>query len=38
LHELRSNSAIERKRNMLREVAQWGGDGIKVGALKLPAQ
>ncbi|CAE6542400.1 unnamed protein product [Rhizoctonia solani] len=37
LYELRSNAAVDRKRNMLREVAQWGGDGIKTGALKLPA-
>ncbi|CAE6429027.1 unnamed protein product [Rhizoctonia solani] len=35
LYELRSNAAVDRKRNMLREVAQWGGDGIKTGALKL---
>ncbi|KAF8596760.1 hypothetical protein BDV93DRAFT_500197 [Ceratobasidium sp. AG-I] len=37
LYELRSNASIERKRHMLREVAQWGGDGIKTGALKLTA-
>ncbi|CAE6369073.1 unnamed protein product [Rhizoctonia solani] len=36
LYELRSNAAVDRKRNMLREVAQWGGDGIKTSALKLP--
>ncbi|KAJ1306582.1 hypothetical protein OPQ81_007582 [Rhizoctonia solani] len=36
LYELRSNAAVDRKRNMLREVAQWAGDGIKTGALKLP--
>ncbi|KAB5589824.1 hypothetical protein CTheo_6726 [Ceratobasidium theobromae] len=38
LYELRSNAALERKRNILREVAQWGGDGLKVGSLKLPTQ
>ncbi|CAE6496621.1 unnamed protein product [Rhizoctonia solani] len=37
LYELRSNAAADRKRNMLREVAQWGGDGIKTSALKLPS-
>ncbi|KAG8684408.1 hypothetical protein FRC08_013710 [Ceratobasidium sp. 394] len=35
LYELRSNSSLEKKKHMLREVAQWGGDGIKTGALKL---
>ncbi|CAE6462020.1 hypothetical protein BN14_03052 [Rhizoctonia solani AG-1 IB] len=35
LYELRSNAAVDRKRNMLREVAQWGGDGIKTASLKL---
>ncbi|KAG8707201.1 hypothetical protein FRC09_001964 [Ceratobasidium sp. 395] len=37
LYELRSNGSLEKKKHMLREVAQWGGDGIKTGALKLPA-
>lgn len=37
LYELRSNASVERKRHILREVAQWGGDGIKTGALKLTA-
>ncbi|KAG9096315.1 hypothetical protein FS749_008761 [Ceratobasidium sp. UAMH 11750] len=35
LYELRSNGSLEKKKHMLREVAQWGGDGIKTGALKL---
>ncbi|TFK39810.1 hypothetical protein BDQ12DRAFT_681260 [Crucibulum laeve] len=37
LYELRSTSGVEKKRDLLVEVAQWSGDGLRATCLKLPA-
>ncbi|KAF9224009.1 hypothetical protein BS17DRAFT_780349 [Gyrodon lividus] len=37
LHELRSATAIDKKRELLIEVAKWNGDGLKTACLKMPA-
>ncbi|KAM6497132.1 hypothetical protein JOM56_007605 [Amanita muscaria] len=36
LYELRYANAIEKKRELLVEVAKWSGDGLKTSCLKLP--
>ena len=36
LYELRYANAIDRKRELLVEVAKWSGDGLKTSCLKLP--
>ncbi|KAG6833005.1 hypothetical protein H0H87_012591 [Tephrocybe sp. NHM501043] len=36
LYELRSATAAENKRNLLLEVAQWSGDGLRTTCLKMP--
>lgn len=37
LYELRSSTGVDRKRDLLIEVAKWSGDGLKTACLKLPA-
>jgi len=37
LYELRYAGAIEKKRDLLVEVAKWSGDGLKTSCLKMPA-
>ncbi|KAK2463528.1 hypothetical protein APHAL10511_004279 [Amanita phalloides] len=36
LYELRYAGAIEKKRDLLVEVAKWSGDGLKTSCLKMP--
>ncbi|KIY49499.1 hypothetical protein FISHEDRAFT_41576 [Fistulina hepatica ATCC 64428] len=36
LYELRSSSSFDKKRNLLIEVAKWGGDGLRASCLKMP--
>lgn len=36
LYELRSNTAAEKKRELLIEVAKWAGDGLRTACLKMP--
>jgi len=36
LYELRYANAIDRKRELLVEVAKWSGDGLKTSCLKMP--
>lgn len=36
LYELHSATAIEKKRDLLIEVAKWSGDGLKATCLKMP--
>ncbi|KAF8892259.1 hypothetical protein BD779DRAFT_1610380 [Infundibulicybe gibba] len=37
LYELRSATAIDKKRDLLVEVAKWSGDGLKASCLKMPS-
>lgn len=37
LYELRSTVGLEKKKELLVEVAKWSGDGLKTNSLKLPA-
>ncbi|KAH7890846.1 hypothetical protein F5I97DRAFT_1800098 [Phlebopus sp. FC_14] len=37
LYELRSATAIDKKRELLIEVAKWSGDGLKTTCLKMPS-
>ncbi|KIJ65562.1 hypothetical protein HYDPIDRAFT_130837 [Hydnomerulius pinastri MD-312] len=37
LYELRSATALEKKRDLLIEVAKWSGDGLKTTCLKMPS-
>ncbi|KAI6113032.1 hypothetical protein F5141DRAFT_1273413 [Pisolithus sp. B1] len=37
LYELRSSTAIDKKRELLIEVARWGGDGLRATCLKMPS-
>ena len=37
LYELRSTTGFEKKKELLVEVAKWGGDGLKTHCLKMPA-
>jgi len=37
LYELRSTTAVDKKRNLLIEVAKWCGDGLKTTCLKMPS-
>jgi len=37
LYELRSATAVDKKRNLLIEVAKWSGDGLKTACLKMPS-
>ncbi|EGN96815.1 hypothetical protein SERLA73DRAFT_184996 [Serpula lacrymans var. lacrymans S7.3] len=37
LYELRSAAALDRKRDLLVEVARWSGDGLKTACLKMPS-
>jgi len=37
LYELRSATAIDKKRDLLIEVAKWSGDGLKTACLKMPS-
>ncbi|TFK65594.1 hypothetical protein BDN72DRAFT_845332 [Pluteus cervinus] len=36
LYELRSAEAMEKKKNLLIEVAKWSGDGLRTTCLKMP--
>ncbi|KZP25536.1 hypothetical protein FIBSPDRAFT_909472 [Athelia psychrophila] len=36
LYELRSAMAVEKKKDLLIEVAKWSGDGLKTTCLKMP--
>lgn len=36
LYELRSNTAADKKRELLTEVAKWAGDGLRTACLKMP--
>jgi len=36
LYELRSAAGLEKKKDLLIEVAKWSGDGLKIGCLKMP--
>ncbi|EKM76240.1 hypothetical protein AGABI1DRAFT_78999 [Agaricus bisporus var. burnettii JB137-S8] len=36
LYELRSAAGLEKKANLLIEVAKWSGDGLKTSCLKMP--
>jgi len=36
LYELRSSLGMERKKDLLVEVAKWSGDGLKTSCLKMP--
>ncbi|KIY70574.1 hypothetical protein CYLTODRAFT_347478 [Cylindrobasidium torrendii FP15055 ss-10] len=36
LYELRSATAADKKRDLLIEVAQWSGDGLRTSCLKMP--
>lgn len=37
LYELRSATAMDKKRDLLVEVAKWSGDGLKTNCLKMPS-
>lgn len=37
LYELRSAIAVDKKRDLLIEVAKWGGDGLRTTCLKMPS-
>ena len=37
LYELRSATAVDKKRDLLIEVAKWSGDGLKTTCLKMPS-
>ncbi|KAH0836749.1 hypothetical protein J3R83DRAFT_8485 [Lanmaoa asiatica] len=37
LYELRSAAAIDKKRELLVEVAKWSGDGLRTSCLKMPS-
>ncbi|KAF8967618.1 hypothetical protein BDZ97DRAFT_1755730 [Flammula alnicola] len=37
LYELRSSAGFEKKKELLIEVAKWGGDGLRTNCLKMPA-
>ncbi|KAI9456946.1 hypothetical protein HD554DRAFT_2030326 [Boletus coccyginus] len=37
LYELRSTAAIDKKRELLVEVAKWSGDGLRTSCLKMPS-
>ncbi|KAF9563118.1 hypothetical protein CPC08DRAFT_706257 [Agrocybe pediades] len=37
LYELRSTVGLEKKKELLVEVAKWSGDGLRTNCLKLPA-
>lgn len=37
LYELHSATAVEKKRDLLIEVAKWSGDGLKTTCLKMPS-
>ncbi|KAJ3481257.1 hypothetical protein NLI96_g7781 [Meripilus lineatus] len=37
LYELRSNTAADKKRELLIEVAKWAGDGLRTTCLKMPS-
>ncbi|KAI6041301.1 hypothetical protein EDC04DRAFT_2565901 [Pisolithus marmoratus] len=37
LYELRSSTAIDKKRELLIEVARWSGDGLRAACLKMPS-
>ncbi|KAG8221016.1 hypothetical protein J3R82DRAFT_2525 [Butyriboletus roseoflavus] len=37
LYELRSTTAIDKKRELLLQVAKWSGDGLKMSCLKMPS-
>ncbi|KAI5999313.1 hypothetical protein F5J12DRAFT_724507, partial [Pisolithus orientalis] len=37
LYELRSSTAIDKKRELLVEVARWSGDGLRATCLKMPS-
>ncbi|KAG6335842.1 hypothetical protein ID866_3256 [Astraeus odoratus] len=37
LYELRSATAMDKKRELLVEVARWSGDGLKTTCLKMPS-
>ncbi|KAF5361976.1 hypothetical protein D9756_002342 [Leucocoprinus leucothites] len=36
LYELRSAAGLEKKKDLLIEVAKWSGDGLRVNCLKMP--
>jgi len=36
MYELRSNTAADKKRDLLVEVAKWAGDGLRTTCLKMP--
>ncbi|KAF9454322.1 hypothetical protein P691DRAFT_656665 [Macrolepiota fuliginosa MF-IS2] len=36
LYELRSAAGLEKKKDLLIEVAQWSGDGLRTNCLKMP--
>ncbi|GJE91272.1 tetratricopeptide repeat protein [Phanerochaete sordida] len=36
LYELRSNTAADKKRELLTEVSKWAGDGLRTACLKMP--
>ncbi|EJD47971.1 hypothetical protein AURDEDRAFT_113238, partial [Auricularia subglabra TFB-10046 SS5] len=38
LYELRSTTAMDKKRDLLIEAAKWCGDGLRTTCLKLPSQ
>ncbi|KAF8202268.1 hypothetical protein BJ912DRAFT_1019185 [Pholiota molesta] len=37
LYELRSTTGFEKKKDLLIDVAKWGGDGLRTTCLKMPA-
>jgi len=37
LYELQSATAVDKKRDLLIEVAKWSGDGLKTTCLKMPS-
>lgn len=37
MYELRSTAGIDKKMNMLVDVAKWAGDGLRTTCLKMPA-
>ncbi|KZT09985.1 uncharacterized protein LAESUDRAFT_722128 [Laetiporus sulphureus 93-53] len=37
MYELRSTAGADKKRNLLIEVAQWAGDGLRTTCLKMPS-
>jgi hypothetical protein len=37
MYELRSVSAMDKKRELLVHVAKWSGDGLRTACLKMPS-